>query len=68
MNEESSYDDSISFCMANENKYPVIAPLAMDILSLPVSEASTERIFNLAMTMLEASATAHVLHWRGVCS
>ncbi len=43
---EESNQQGISFWIANELNYPVLAPLAMDILSLPASEASTERIFS----------------------
>jgi hypothetical protein len=35
----------LEFWIANENKFPLLAPLAQDLLSAPASEAYVERVF-----------------------
>jgi len=45
-----SYSENCSgltFWVTNINKYPLLAPLAQDLLSVPASEAHVERVFSV---------------------
>ena len=39
--------DLSSGSLTNANKYPLLAPLAQDLLSAPASEAYVERVFSV---------------------
>jgi len=38
-------NNGLKFCVRNANKYPLLAPLAQDLLSAAASEAYVERVF-----------------------
>ena len=40
--------DPIQFWASQEDKYPILAPHAIDLLSIPASSAAVERIFSIA--------------------
>ena len=42
-----SENSGLKFWVTNTNKYPLLAPLAQDLLSAPASEAYVERVLNL---------------------
>ena len=42
-----SANSGLKFCVTNANKYPLLAPLAQDLLSAPASEAYVERVFSV---------------------
>jgi len=39
-----AHDNGLDFWIVNETKYPLLAPLAQDLLSAPASEAYVERV------------------------
>jgi len=41
-----SENSGLKFWVTNANKYPLLAPLAQDLLSAPASEAYVERVFS----------------------
>ena len=43
----NSEHSGLKFWVTNANKYPLLAPLAQDLLSAPVSEAYVERVFSV---------------------
>ena len=42
-----SENSGLKFCVTNANKYPLLAPLAQDLLLAPASEAHVERVFSV---------------------
>ena len=42
-----AHDNGLDFWIVNELKYPLLAPLAQDLLSAPASEAYVERVFSV---------------------
>ena len=42
-----SENSGLKFWVTNANKYPLLAPLAQDLLSAPASEAYVERVFSV---------------------
>ena len=44
---EYAHDNRLDFWTANEMKYPLLTPLAQDLLSAPASEAYVERVFSV---------------------
>ena len=42
-----SENSGLKFWVRNANKYPLLAPLAQDLLSAPASEAYVERVFSV---------------------
>jgi hypothetical protein len=40
-------NSGLKFWVMNANKYPLLAPLAQDLLSAPASEAYVERVFSV---------------------
>jgi len=42
-----SESSGLKFWVTNANKYPLLAPLAQDLLSAPASEAHVERVFSV---------------------
>ena len=42
-----SENSGLKFWVTNANKYPLLAPLAHDLLSAPASEAYVERVFSV---------------------
>ena len=40
-------NSGLKFWVTNANKYPLLAPLAQDLLSAPPSEAYVERVFSV---------------------
>jgi len=42
-----SENNGVKFWVTNANKYPLLAPLAQDLLSAPASEARVERVFSV---------------------
>ena len=42
-----SESSGLKFWVTNANKYPLLAPLAQDLLSAPASEAYIERVFSV---------------------
>jgi len=40
-------NDGLHFWIVNELKYPLLSPLAQDLLSAPASEAYMERVFSV---------------------
>ena len=51
--ESNTYEQNtgLQFWIANENKFPLLAPLAQDLLSAPASEAYVERVFSVCGDM-----------------
>ena len=41
-----SENSGLKFWVTNANKYPLLAPLAQDLLSAPATEAYVERVFS----------------------
>ena len=41
------HDNGLDFWIVNEMKYPLLAPLAQDLLSAPASEAYVECVFSI---------------------
>ena len=46
-----SENSGLKFWVTNANKYPLLAPLAQDLLSAPASEAYVERVFSVCGEM-----------------
>jgi len=44
---KTSENSGLKFSVTNANKYPLLAPLAQDLLSAPASEAYVERVFSV---------------------
>jgi len=42
-----SENNGLKFWVTNANKYPLLAPLAQNLLSAPASEAYVERVFSV---------------------
>ena len=42
-----SENNGLQFWVTNANKYPLLAPLAQDLLSAPASEAYVEHVFSV---------------------
>ena len=42
-----SENSGLKFWITNANKYPLLAPLAQDLVSAPASEAHVERVFSV---------------------
>jgi len=42
-----AHDNGLDFWIVNEMKYPILAPLAQDLLSAPASEAYVEHVFSV---------------------
>jgi len=49
-----SENNGLKFWVTNANKYPLLAPLAQDLLSVPASEAYVERVFSVCGEELTA--------------
>ena len=51
--ESNTYEQNtgLQFWIANEKKFPLLAPLAQDLLSAPASEAYVERVFSVCGDM-----------------
>jgi len=46
-----SENSGLKFWVTNANKYPLLAPLAQDLLSAPASETYVERVFSVCGEM-----------------
>jgi len=42
-----AHDNGLDFWIVNEMKYPLLAPLAQDLLSAPASAAHVEHVFSV---------------------
>ena len=47
VNFDSSVENGLSFWTAREQSYPLLAPLAEDLVAAPASQAYVERVFSL---------------------
>ena len=63
-----SENSGLKFWVTNTNKYPLLAPLAQDLLSAPASEAYVERVFSIcgeltayALTQLKVKVKVRTL-------
>lgn len=48
---EQNRPTGLQFWIVNEKKFPLLAPLAQDLLSAPASEAYVERVFSVCGDM-----------------
>jgi len=47
-----AHDNGLDFWIVNEMKYSLLAPLALDLLSAPASEAYVERVFSVCVELV----------------
>ena len=54
---DKNQNDKLLFWVKNDKKYPLLALLAKDILLIPASSTSIERIFQLLVTLQAVDGT-----------